>query len=317
LDNPAICAKDFAPGVVFLYEEHKPMPTMTKILCLAAGLLALGLAPVSAQPAPPAEPLQASPPPGNFQQHLQRIVRYPGPDGAEAPALSKFSLDFPGGSPSQFVEAIQKAMGKPLNVIINQEDEDMAIPPLKMNDVVMPQLFTALEATSRKTVQISNGGFGNSYYQVTTSYGFNTSDNPVSDTSVWYFHVDRPAMRPAVSVQKSCQFYSLSDYLNHGFTVDDITTAIQTGWKLSGETNTPELNYHKETKLLIAYGDPSKLKTIDQVLQTLPSEKAVRTRQQSDQMAAEIQKLQEEVDQLKKAASSAGTGTPAEEKTGK
>ena len=92
---------------------------MNKILCLAATLLALNLAPVSAQPAPP-------------------------------PALSKFSLDFPGGSASQLVEAIEKAMGKPLNVIINKEDEDMALPPLKMNDVVMPQLFTALE--DRKSV---------------------------------------------------------------------------------------------------------------------------------------------------------------------
>jgi hypothetical protein len=39
---------------------------------------------------------------------------------------------------------------------------------------------------------------------------------------------------------------------------------------MAGETATPELNYHKETKLLIAYGEPSKLKTIDDVLKTLP-----------------------------------------------
>ena len=286
---------------------------MNKILSLAVALLALNFAPVYGQPAPPP---QASLPPPTFQQRMQRIVAAD-PNAAALPVLSKFSLDFPGGSPSQFVEAIEKAMNKPLNFIINQEDEDMTIPPLKMNDVVMPQLFTALEATSRKTVQVPSSGFGNSYYQVTTGYGFKTSDNSISDTSVWFFHVDRPALPPEVPVKESCQFYSLSDYLNRGFTVDDITTAIQTGWKLSGETNTPELNYHKETKLLIAYGEPSKLKTIDQVLQTLPSEKAVHTRAQTEQLAAEIQKLQEEVDQLKKATPSAGAGTPAEEKSGK
>jgi hypothetical protein len=288
---------------------------MNKILCLAAGLLVLNLAPVSAQPAPPAEPPQA-PPPRSFQQNLQRIVRYPGPDGAEAPALSKFSLDFPGGSASQLVEAIEKAMGKPLNVIINKEDEDMALPPLKMNDVVMPQLFTALEATSRKVVAVSNPGF-NSYSQMVTSYGFKTDDNPVSDTSVWYFHVERPSLPAVIPTKKTCQFYPLLNYLDRGFTVDDITTAIQTGWKLSGETNLPELNYHKETKLLIAYGDPSQLITIDHVLQTLPGENIIRLRQQNDQMAAQIQKLQDEVDQLKKGAPSTGAGTPAEEKTGK
>jgi hypothetical protein len=291
---------------------------MNKILCLTTGLLALNLAPVYGQQ--PGLPPQASPPPRSFQQNLQRIVRYPGADDAEAPALSKFSLDFPGGSPSQLVEAIQKAMGKPLNVIINKEDGDVAIPPLKMNDVVMPQLFTALEATSRKVVEVSNPGF-NSYSQMVTSYGFKTDDNPVSDTSVWYFHVERPSLPAVIPTKKTCQFYSLSDYLDRGFTVDDITTAIQTGWKLSGEADPPELNYHKETKLLIAYGEPSKLMTIDRVLQTLPSEKAVRTRIQINDMAEDIRKLQKEVDQLKNSGpmpgGNSGVNPPAEEKTGK
>ncbi len=211
-------------------------------------------------------------------------------------------------------------MGKPLNVIINREDEDMALPPLKMNDVVMPQLFTALEAASRKVVLVPNPSFGGGYSQMVTSHSFKTDDNPVSDTSVWYFHVDRPTMPPVASTQRACQFYSLSLFLDRGFTVDDITTAIQTGWKLSGETNLPELNYHKETKLLIAYGEPSKLKTIDQVLQTLPPEKAIHTRE-NEQISAQLSRLQDEMNQLKKEASTAkpsdGVPLPPEEKSGK
>jgi hypothetical protein len=199
------------------------------------------------------------------------------------------------------------------------------IPPLKMNDVSLPQLFTALEATSRKVVAVSGGNpgfaFNNSYSQFVSSYGFKTDDNPVTDTSVWYFHVERPSLPPVISTQKVCQFYSLSDYLDRGFTVDDITTAIQTGWKLSGETSPPELNYHKETKLLIAYGEPSKLKTIEQVLQALPSEKAVQTRNQQAQMATQINSLQLKVDRLEKALSapkaSSGTEASPAEKSGK
>jgi hypothetical protein len=285
---------------------------MNKILCLAASLLALNLVPAFGQP--PGSP----PMPRRFM---------PGELNAPAtPQLTKFSLDFPGGTPSQFVEAIQKAMGKPLNVIINKEDEDVNIPPLKMDDVLLTQLFNALEATSRKVVAVSSGntgGFGgfNSYSQFVSSYGFKTDDSPVSDTSVWYFHVERPSMPPVISTQKSCQFYSLSDYLDRGFTVDDITTAIQTGWKLSGETSPPELNYHKETKLLIAYGEPSKLKTIEQVLVALPAQKAIRTRTQMDQMQSQIQDLQKEVEDLKKAASAPvtppGATTPQLEKSGK
>jgi hypothetical protein len=228
---------------------------------------------------------------------------------------TQFSLGFPGGTPSQLVKAIEKAMNKPLNVIINPEDENIELPAIKMNDVYLPQLFTALEATSQKRVTISNG-LGNSYSTMFTSYGFKTSDGRPTDTSVWYFHVDKPGQPPIVSVPKVCQFYPLSDYLNRGFTVDDITTAVQTGWKLAGQKSPPELNYHKETSLLIAYGEPELLKSIDQVLQALPSENPSRTRQKMDKAQGEILQLQRQVEQLK-VHPVAPTNGVADEKTGK
>ena len=51
--------------------------------------------------------------------------------------------------------------------------------------------------------------------------------------------------------------------------MDDITTAIETGWKMLGDTSPPTISFHKDTKLLIAVGEPSKLETIDAVLQAL------------------------------------------------
>jgi hypothetical protein len=316
-------AKDFGMAVVYLYEEHKAI-TMKKLLGFTACLFVLNMTPAFGQPVPAPPPQSPAP----FQTRLHQIVKYEDPNAPQPPALTQFSLDFPGGSPSELVAAIEKALGKPLNVIINHEDEDVSIPPLKMNNVTMPQLFKALEAVSRKTVAVStssfpNGGGGfNSYSQFVSSYGFTTDDNPVTDTSVWYFHEDRPSLPPIISTQKACKFYSLSVYLDRGFSVDDITTAIQTGWKLSAQTDLPELNYHKETKLLIAYGDPDKLKTIDQVLIALPNQKAVHSSDTWDQVTAKIQKLQEEFDQLKNEAhastnSSPGAGAPVEEKTGK
>lgn len=181
--------------------------------------------------------------------------------------LTQFSLDFPGGSPSQLVKAIEKAMGKRLNVIISKEDEAVELPPLKMENVVLPQLFTALEVASHKAVSFPNGP--SSYQQFNTGYGFKSADE-MTDTAVWYFHVEKPSLPPVVSTQKVCQYYSMAPYLDRGFTVDDITTAIQTGWKMAGVSPTPELSYHKETKMLIAYGEPDKLSTIGQVLGVLP-----------------------------------------------
>ncbi len=214
---------------------------------LALGLLAISLTPVFGQPSPK--------------------------PATDAPALTKFNLDFPGGTPAQLIKAIEKAMGKPLNAIIPTEDADVQLPPLKMNDVDVAQLFKALEAASIKQVAVVSGfsryGPQNSSYSTfVTSCGFKT-EGIVSDNSVWYFHADKPSLPPMVSTQKICRFYSLAPYLSCGFTVDDITTAIQTGWKMSGDASLPQLNYHKETKLLIAFGEPDKLDVIDTVLKAL------------------------------------------------
>jgi len=216
---------------------------------LALGLLVISLTPVWGQPSPK--------------------------PATDTPALTKFNLDFSGGTPTQLVKAIEKAMGKPLNVIIPTEDADVQLPPLKMNDVDVAQLFKALEAASIKQIAVVSGtyysGYGSqnsSYSTFVTSYGFKT-EGTVSDNSVWYFHADKPSLPPMVSTQKICRFYSLAPYLSCGFTVDDITTAIQTGWKMSGDASLPQLNYHKETKLLIAFGEPGKLDVIDTVLKAL------------------------------------------------
>lgn len=190
-------------------------------------------------------------------------------------SLTKFSLDFPGGTPKQLVAAIEKAMSRPLNAIILPEHADVAIPPLKMNNVDVRQLFQALESTSRKTEAYVTSTFGgvrpaSSYQQMTTSYGFQTQ-GPVSDESIWYFYVEKPTLPPAQvrTPAKVCRYFSLAPYLDRGHTVDDITTAIQTGWKMLGEEDTPKISFHKETKLLIAVGDPNRLETIDAVLQAL------------------------------------------------
>jgi hypothetical protein len=63
------------------------------------------------------------------------------------------------------------------------------------------------------------------------------------------------------------------------------------------------LNYHKETKLLMAFGDPEELKTIDTVLQTLPASNATRTeldalRQGIKDLQATIKDLQAKVNAL-------------------
>jgi hypothetical protein len=284
------------PSCFYIIKKEQKNNYMKKVICLIACSLVLGLSPVFGQQ----QPSSAS----------------------GAAALVTFNLNFPGGGPMELVKAIEDASGKPLNVIISKQDEDVELPPLKMTGVNVARLFQALGPMSVKNVTVATGLYGYyggsggltpQYSIAATSYGFKTTGEP-TENSIWYFHVQRPSDASLVSPGKVCYFFSLAPYLERGFTVDDITTAIQTGWKMAGDTSLPELNYHKETKLLLAFGDPAQLRTIDAVLRTLPSSNA--TRSELDSMRQAIKHLQAEVDAFPPPPSKM-QGVPQEEKSGK
>jgi hypothetical protein len=213
-----------------------------------------------------------------------------------APALTKFNLDFPGGPPELLVKAIEKATGKPLNVIIQDDDRNANLPPLKMNNVDVEQLFMALSDGSSRTVYVTHG---NQMSIDHSQYTFRTRDANLSDDSIWYLTVISPHFPPDPKV---CRFYSLASYLDRGFTVDDITTAIHTAWNLEGASGNgtpepiPQLFFHKETSLLIAVGDSEKLQVVQDALDALPATRV--TSNEIDSMKQSIETLKQQVGQL-------------------
>jgi hypothetical protein len=199
-----------------------------------------------------------------------------GDAASDAPKLTRFNLNFSGGNPQQLVAAIEKATGRPLNVVIPEEYAEEKIPALRMTQVTVPDLFRAMELASIKTIPYRTSAYGpgvSSYQQLNTSISFQTS-GAVTDDSIWYFRgrqqpPDLAALETKPAPAKISRFYALTPYLEQGLKVEDITTAIQTGWRMLGEKETPSISFHKETQLLIAVGEPGKLETIDAVLNAL------------------------------------------------
>jgi hypothetical protein len=258
---------------------------------LVAGLLATRLLATSAEPIPPRPrpdiPLQPAPsqPSGS-----------PSKDGE----LTKFDLDFPGGTARDLVAAIQTAWGKPLNAIVPDEHAETKLPALKMKQVTIPQLFAALQAATSKTIVYTTGtyyGGGNfggykSTQQYRASCGFKTVADKVTDDSIWYFYVDSPALPEGSSTTRTkiCRFYPLAPYINRHLSVDDITTAIETGWKMLGEGTPAVMKFHKDTKLLIAVGEPTALETIDAELLAKISEIDLRDGVKDQKMTPRLTK---------------------------
>jgi len=199
-------------------------------------------------------------PPGNPNPLL-----YYGQQAGDLAKLPRFDLDFEGGTPQQLVETI-RAQIKVLNAIIPPEHANVQLPPLMMKQVNVYELFTALTAASQSTQIIYTDQHGRtSVANARAESGFRTQ-GAITPESVWHFFTTQPAQRVE---KKEYRFYQLSPYLGT-LTVEDITTAIQAGWKMMGETNTPALNFHKETKLLIAVGRADQLTMINSVLAELP-----------------------------------------------
>jgi hypothetical protein len=187
--------------------------------------------------------------------------------------MQRFDLDFRGGTPQQLVKAIEQATGRPLNAIIADDYANMQIPALKMRSVNVPELFEALGSASRKTVQYVTGSYFNGgsripqYSQMQTYYGFSTEGRPNPD-SIWHFFSQAAPAQLSPTEPIVCRYFQLAPYLA-SYKVEDITTAIQTGWKMLGDSSPPKISFHKDTMLLIAVGDPEKLKLIDSVLAQL------------------------------------------------
>ena len=179
------------------------------------------------------------------------------PSPAPETKPTKFNLDFPGGTPAELVSAIQRASGRPLNGVIPIDLANTPLPPLKMEEVDVGHLFTALTNASTRQMLRGDGMWENAHM------GFETQGK-AGEESVWYFFSRTPLELPTL-----CRFYSLSTYIDEGLTVDDITTAIQTGWKLMKTAKEGTMSFHKETKLLIVVGNGPQLAMVEDALKAL------------------------------------------------
>jgi hypothetical protein len=238
--------------------------------CMNRFLIAtlLGVALISETKAQAPQPvLPRTAPSGQFAQ--------PGQVGRGQVDLPKFDLQFAGGKPAQLVEVINAELGGTLNVVLPKEAEEVEIPAMRLKDVNVSQVFDALSHISQKQVAYETtqmvqqgGGFaarpGTQYYN--QYYGFRT-DGPITENSVWYFFLERPS---GLQSAKTCKYYQLGAFLTQ-YKIEDITTAIKTGWDMLGVKgeSVPQLKFHQDTKLLVAVGDPAKLFLIDDVLNEL------------------------------------------------
>lgn len=182
--------------------------------------------------------------------------------------IVKFDLNFEGGNPHELIKALEK-VGVHVNAIIADQDHEVGLPSLKVKGVTVTDLFRALEFATRKEEVVVSGYSENQGARRPNYRSHHTMAAFVRQGNVWVFrHEKAPEIPGPVARSK---FYHLGPYLNT-YTIEDITTAIQTAWEMMGfnkDSTKKTLKFHKETSLLIAVANEDLLQVVEQVLDTL------------------------------------------------
>ena len=192
---------------------------------------------------------------------------------------SRVDLDFKGGPPAALVDAISKSLGKQVNVIIGDDDAQVRLPAIHVQNATVADIFVALANATTREITVPTGRDSYQTRSVRSQF-LPTNASTVTDETVWSFVSNEPETQQALQkstkgAKPALRHFQLGTYLVENLRVEDITTAIRTGWEMLGIKEQPELKFHKETGILIAAGDAELLDQIPMVLQQLlPQEPA-------------------------------------------
>jgi hypothetical protein len=174
----------------------------------------------------------------------------------------RYDLEFPGGTPTQLVAAIRKASEGPCNLVIATDAAKLPLPPLSLDSTTTPEVLMALAQT------LNNAGTAHLSVQVHGS--------TVKETTVWTLNRSNRNESPPLL---SCQVTNI-EFLLAAYTVDEITNALATAWKLQGG-EPPKYSYDKATGLLMVAGDGRQLELVNNVLQQMNEGAKKRMRDKS------------------------------------
>lgn len=191
-----------------------------------------------------------------------------------------------------------KESGEYLNVMVPEnlrEVSETNLITVEIKQVTVSELFNLLSRASQRTVAATITAISNSTFrrpEFVEGYRFEPMSatggpltylllgeyapevirqNPLpGDRDYLIIPPPLPPPPPPPVEPKTIQYFQLDPYLER-FTVDDITTAIKTGWDMAGYKPAPAMKYHEETKLLVFYGTEPEMTVIKGVLEGIAS----------------------------------------------
>ncbi|MGF1448411.1 MAG: hypothetical protein ACFB20_03225 [Opitutales bacterium] len=189
----------------------------------------------------------------------------------------RITMDFPGGTPAELIEAIDRALGRPINVILPEGSEKLRMPPVRVADADYGYVLQSIQHGEQIALTTSRGGSpGLTTRSITyRDVGYRWEQN----RDVWVLRIHQVPMEPHV---QQVQTVALGSYLER-YRIEDITTAIRLAWdNQPGPASladspyvawTPpkpaSLHFHEETQLLVAVATPQEIALMQTTLEEL------------------------------------------------
>lgn len=182
---------------------------------------------------------------------------------------NRFDIDFPGGDPWELVSAIEKASGENINALIPERAKALKFPPFRMHGITSTEFFNASSGQSPKYKRVEEHQTGKKLQYFQDAYYWEPKQTKNGAPIIWILHFKEHAGTITELIPLNAVIpYNINKLLDK-YTIDDITTAIDIAWQLSGREVEAVLKFHEETKLLVASGTEREINIMLEVIKTL------------------------------------------------
>lgn len=175
--------------------------------------------------------------------------------GPPHPTLPTMTLQFQGGSLSDYAKAIKEAAPAINIALLAPEAKEIRVPPLKLDAVAYGPALELLQGDYRledgSEVHLKVGHLSGSPRDVTGASG------------LFKITTERTQKRkPPAQVR----VWNISELIVPGNKAQDVLTAVETAVGLLEEYEPAKIRYHAETNLILASGEEEQLRAIDRVI---------------------------------------------------
>lgn len=167
--------------------------------------------------------------------------------------VSGFDLEFPGGTIGEYIRAVQKAAGH-VNVVVSDEVKGLLaaeMPAVSLKGVSAP---ASLKLIGQRYVEVEGG------------YAF-LKVGAITEGGSAPIHRVYSSFEPGHKYsQVQTRVFSMADLSEKNIQPDAVLTAVEVALTTADAIEAVQMQFHEETRLLIAHGEENYLNVIEQVL---------------------------------------------------